>query len=34
MRIGLVCNEIATEEADYTTTHLGMSALKMGTRHG
>jgi glutathione synthase len=30
MRIGLVCNDIATEEAHYTTTHLGMSALEMG----
>jgi hypothetical protein len=29
MRIG-VCNDIATEEAHYTTTHLGMSALEMG----
>lgn len=28
MRIGLVCNDIATEEAHYTTTDLGM--LEMG----
>jgi glutathione synthase len=30
MRIGLVCNDIATEEAGYTTTRLGMAALEMG----
>ncbi|MDQ3368581.1 MAG: glutathione synthetase [Myxococcota bacterium] len=30
MKIGLVCNDIATEEASYTTTRLGLSALEMG----
>jgi glutathione synthase len=30
MRIGLVCNDIATEEASYTTTRLGLTALDMG----
>ncbi|MBA2540753.1 MAG: glutathione synthase [Deltaproteobacteria bacterium] len=30
MRIGFVCNDIATEEAGYTTTRLGLSALEMG----
>ena len=30
MKIGLVCNDIATEEASYTTTRLGMAALEMG----
>ncbi|MBA3391112.1 MAG: glutathione synthase [Deltaproteobacteria bacterium] len=30
MKIGLVCNDIATEEAGYTTTRLGLSALEMG----
>ena len=30
MRIGFVCNEIATEEAAYTTTRLGLCALERG----
>ncbi len=30
MKIGLVCNDFATEEASYTTTRLGLSALEMG----
>ena len=30
MRLGLVCNDCATEEAGYTTTRLGMRALEMG----
>ncbi len=30
MKIGLVCNDIATEEAGYSTTRLGLSALEMG----
>ncbi|MBA3542613.1 MAG: glutathione synthase [Deltaproteobacteria bacterium] len=30
MKIGLVCNDCATEEASYTTTRLGLSALEMG----
>lgn len=30
MKIGFVCNDLATEEATYTTTRLGMSALEMG----
>ena len=30
MRIGLVVNDIATEEIGYTTTRLGLSALAMG----
>ncbi|MGE0551387.1 MAG: glutathione synthetase [Kofleriaceae bacterium] len=30
MRIGFVCNDIATEQASYTTTRLGLSALEMG----
>ena len=30
MKIGFVCNDIATEEAGYTTTRLGLSALEMG----
>jgi glutathione synthase len=30
MKIGFVCNDIATEEAGYTTTRLGMTALDMG----
>ena len=30
MKIGFVCNEIATEDAGYTTTRLGLSALEMG----
>jgi glutathione synthase len=30
MKIGLVCNDTATEEAGYTTTRLGLSALEMG----
>lgn len=30
MKIGLVCNDIATEEASYTTTRLGLSALELG----
>ena len=30
MKIGLVCNDCATEEAAYTTTRLGMAALEMG----
>jgi glutathione synthase len=30
MKIGFVCNEIATEEASYTTTRLGLCALERG----
>ena len=30
MKIGFVCNEIATEEEGYTTTRLGLTALEMG----
>jgi glutathione synthase len=30
MRIGFVCNDIATEEAGYTTTRLALSALESG----
>jgi glutathione synthase len=30
MKIGLVCNDCATEEASFTTTRLGMAALEMG----
>jgi glutathione synthase len=30
MRLGLVCNDVATEEAGYTTTRLGLKALEMG----
>jgi glutathione synthase len=30
MKIGFVCNDIATEETGYTTTRLGLSALEMG----
>jgi glutathione synthase len=30
MRVGFVCNEIATEEAAYTTTRLGLCALERG----
>jgi len=30
MKIGFVCNDIATEEDGYTTTRLGLSALEMG----
>jgi glutathione synthase len=30
MRLGLVCNDCATEEANYTTTRLGLKALEMG----
>lgn len=30
MRIGFVCNDIATEEATYTTTRLSMTAMNMG----
>ncbi len=30
MKLGLVCNEIATEEDGYTTTRLALSALEMG----
>jgi glutathione synthase len=30
MKIGLVCNDIATEEAGYTTTRLALSALEAG----
>jgi len=30
MKLGLVCNDCATEEAGYTTTRLGMRALEMG----
>lgn len=30
MKIGFVCNEIETEEASYTTTRLGLSALDHG----
>jgi glutathione synthase len=30
MKIGFVCNDIATEDAGYTTTRLGMTALHMG----
>ena len=30
MKVGLVVNDVATEEAGYTTTRLGMTALNMG----
>lgn len=30
MKIGFVCNDIATEETGYTTTRLGLSALERG----
>jgi glutathione synthase len=30
VKIGLVCNDIATEEAGYTTTRLGLAALELG----
>lgn len=30
MRLGLVCNDCATEEASYTTTRLGLKAVEMG----
>jgi glutathione synthase len=30
MRLGLVCNDCATEEAGYTTTRLGLKAVEMG----
>lgn len=30
MKIGFVCNDVATEEASYTTTRLGLSALMHG----
>ncbi len=30
MRIGLVCNDYATEEDSFTTTRLGMTAVNMG----
>ncbi|MGE0396196.1 MAG: glutathione synthetase [Kofleriaceae bacterium] len=30
MKIGFVCNDIATEEEGYTTTRLAMAALEMG----
>jgi glutathione synthase len=30
MRLGLVCNDVATEEAGYTTTRLGLKAREMG----
>jgi glutathione synthase len=30
MRIGFVCNDCATEEADFTTTRLGVAALDRG----
>jgi glutathione synthase len=30
MKIGFVCNDIATEEAGYTTTRLGLAALELG----
>ena len=30
MRIGLVVNDIMTEETGYTTTRLGMAAINMG----
>jgi glutathione synthase len=30
MKIGFVCNDIATEEESYTTTRLAMTALEMG----
>ena len=30
MRLGLVCNDCATEEAGYTTTRLGLKAREMG----
>ena len=30
MKIGFVCNDVATEETGYTTTRLGLSALEMG----
>jgi glutathione synthase len=30
MKLGLVCNDCATEEAGYTTTRLGLKAVEMG----
>jgi len=30
MKLGLVCNDCATEEASYTTTRIGMKAVEMG----
>jgi glutathione synthase len=30
MKLGLVCNDHATEEAGYTTTRLGLKAMEMG----
>jgi glutathione synthase len=30
MKLGLVCNDVATEEAGYTTTRLGLAALERG----
>ncbi len=30
MKVGMVVNDVATEEAGYTTTRLGMTALNMG----
>ncbi len=30
MKLGLVCNDCATEEANYTTTRLGLKAVEMG----
>jgi glutathione synthase len=30
MKLGLVCNDCATEEASYTTTRLGLKAVEMG----
>lgn len=30
MKIGFVCNDIATEEAGYSTTRLGLAALELG----
>ena len=30
MRIGLVVNDIMTEEKGYTTTRLGMAAINLG----
>src|ERR1700752_3317846 len=34
MRLGLVCNDCATEEASYTTTRLGLKAVEMGHEVG
>src|SRR4051812_7011605 len=30
MKIGFVCNDVATEETGYTTTRLGLAAVEMG----